>query len=123
MDRIRSMKDLENARADAMNEVSVMAQQYPFEVRVSLGSCGMAAGADETLDSIQQFIRDNQILGVQTTVIGCVGLCALEPIVQVVEADHPPVTYGRVVPAVVQRIFREHIANHVPVQEYIVENF
>lgn len=122
MDRIRSMKDLENARAEAFNEVLAKAQQYPFEIRIGLGSCGIAAGANETLDSIQQFIDENQIQGVQTTVIGCIGLCALEPIVQVVEADRSPITYGRVVPAVVQRIFREHIAKHIPVQEYIVEN-
>jgi NADP-reducing hydrogenase subunit HndB len=122
MDRICSIEDLQKARTDAMNEASVTIQQRPFEVRVSLGSCGVAADASETLDSIHQFIRDNHIQGVQTTVIGCLGLCALEPIVQVLEVNRPTITYGKVVPAVVQRIFKEHIAKHIPVQEYIVEN-
>jgi NADP-reducing hydrogenase subunit HndB len=122
MDRIRSLQDLEVARAEAVTEEATEAQQCPFEIRVSLGSCGVAAGANETLEAINRFIIDNQLQGVRTKMIGCIGLCALEPIVQVVEESHPPITYGKVLPAVVQRIFQEHIEKHLIVQEYVVEN-
>ena len=122
MDRICSLQDLEEARTNAVNEAATESQEYPFEIRVSLGSCGIAAGADETLETIQQFIRDNDWLGVRTKVIGCVGMCALEPIVQVVERNQPPVTYGKVIPAVVRRIFGEHIEKRIIVREYLVEN-
>jgi NADP-reducing hydrogenase subunit HndB len=122
MDHINSMKDLENARAAALKDETDAAQQCPIEIRISLGSCGIAAGTCETLDAICQFIHDNGLTGIRAKLIGCIGLCALEPIVQVVEAGHPPITYGRVVPAVVQRIFKEHIAKRIPVQEYVIEN-
>jgi (2Fe-2S) ferredoxin len=59
---------------------------------------------------------------VQVKQIGCIGLCALEPIVQVVELDGQPVTYGKVLPPVVKRIFNEHIEKHLIVQEHLVEN-
>lgn len=122
MDRIRSLQDLEAARTEAVNEEATGFQQRPFEIRVSLGSCGVAAGANETLEAIHQFITSNRLSGVQTKMVGCIGMCALEPIVQVVEADHPPITYGKVIPAVVQRIFHEHLEKHLIVQEYVVEN-
>jgi NADP-reducing hydrogenase subunit HndB len=122
MDRIRSLQDLEQARTEAISEEVAESQQYPIEIRVSLGSCGIAAGANETLEAIQQFINSNDWKGVQTKMIGCIGMCALEPIVQVVERNQPPVTYGKVMPAVVKRIFMEHIEKHLIVQEYVVEN-
>ena len=122
MDHIRSLQDLEQARTEALRLEAANLQHSPLELRVSLGSCGIAAGANETLEAIHEFISRNQLTGVRTKPIGCIGMCALEPIVQVVEADHPPVTYGKVLPGVVQRIFREHIEKHIPVQEYLVEN-
>jgi (2Fe-2S) ferredoxin len=122
MDRIRSMKDLEKAKAEALKQEIANAQQNQFQFRVSLGSCGIAVGAAETFDAINQFITSRKLKGVQTKKIGCIGLCALEPIVQVVEADRPQVTYGKVTPAVVQRIFQEHIEKGLIVQEYVVEN-
>lgn len=122
MDRIRSLQDLEEARTEVLNLEAASSQQCPIEIRVSLGSCGIAAGANETLEAIQQFISSNQLTGVQTKMIGCIGMCALEPIVQIVEADHPPITYGKVIPSVVQRIFHEHLEKHLIVQEYVVEN-
>lgn len=122
MDRIRSMKDLEEARTKALSLEAANAEGRQFEIRVSLGSCGIAAGANETLEAINQFITDNQMTQVQTRTIGCIGFCALEPIVQVVAVDHQPVTYGKVSPTVVQRIFHEHIEKHLIVQEYVVEN-
>jgi NADP-reducing hydrogenase subunit HndB len=122
MDRIHSLQDLEQARTEALNEEATNTRQAPFEIRVSLGSCGIAAGANETLEAVSQFIINNQLQGVQTKIIGCIGMCALEPIIQVVEVGHAPITYGKVMPAVIQRIFREHIEKHIPVQEYLVEN-
>lgn len=122
MDRIRSLQDLEDARTEAVHEETAESQGCPFEIRVSLGSCGMAAGASETWEAIQQFIDSDDWKGVHTKIIGCTGMCALEPIVQVVEKDQPTVTYGKVIPTVVRRIFSDHIEKHILLQEYVVEN-
>lgn len=121
MDRIRSLEDLEKARKEALTQETGGMEPWQFQIRVSLGSCSIAAGANETLEAINQFISANQLKGVQTKVIGCIGLCALEPIIQIVEADQV-ITYGKVLPPVVQRIFNEHIEKHLIVQEYVVEN-
>jgi NADP-reducing hydrogenase subunit HndB len=119
MERIRSIKDLEEARTEALHQEN--AGQHLFEIRISMGSCGIAAGANETLSAINQRISDDNLEEVQTKIIGCIGLCALEPIVQVVELGGQQVTYGKVDAAVVRRIFNEHIERHLIVQEYMVE--
>ena len=122
MDRIRSMEGLEKAKDEALKKERANAQNNRFQIRVSLGSCGIAVGARETFEALEQFIVQKEAGGVQLKKVGCIGLCALEPIVQIVEADRPQVTYGKVTPAVVQRIFAEHIEKGLIVQEYIVEN-
>lgn len=122
MDRIRSVKDLEKAKAEALQRERENAQKNRFQVRVSLGSCGIAVGAAETFEALKQLIVQKEASGVQLKKVGCIGLCALEPVVQVIEADRPQITYGKVTPAVVQRIFQEHIGKGLIVQEYVVEN-
>lgn len=122
MDRICSIKDLEAAKADALDRETASATECQYQIRISMGSCGIAAGANETLEAINQFIRENNLEGVQTKIIGCIGLCALEPIVQVVELGGQPVTYGKVIPAVVRRIFNEHIEKRLIVHEYVVDH-
>jgi NADP-reducing hydrogenase subunit HndB len=122
MDRIRSMEGLEKAKDEALKKERANAQNNRFQIRVSLGSCGLAVGARETFEALEQLIVQKEAGGVQLKKVGCIGLCALEPIVQIVEAERPQVTYGKVTPAVVQRIFAEHIEKGLIVQEYIVEN-
>lgn len=122
MEQIHSIEELTEAREEALNRKLISTRQHPFQIRISLGSCGIAAGADETLKAIGQFIREKDLEDVQVTQIGCIGLCALEPIVQVVEPGGQQVTYGKVSPAIVKRIFNEHIEKRIILQEYVVDN-
>lgn len=122
MKYIRSIEELGEARKEALDREMGNTQQYPIQIRISLGSCGIAAGANETLEFIEQFIQENSLEGVQVKEIGCIGLCALEPIVQVVELGGQQVIYGKVDAAVARRIFYEHIEKHVIVQEYMVDH-
>ena len=121
MDRIRSMEDLKKAKDSALKKERESAQINRFQICVSLGSCGIAVGAEETFKALNQLIVQKEAGGVQLKKVGCVGLCALEPVIQVMETDRPQVTYGKVTPAVAQRIFAEHIEKGLIVQEFVVE--
>ncbi len=121
MEYIRSIEDLTEARKEALDREMASTERYPIQIRISMGSCGIAAGANKTLESIEQFIHENNLAGVQVKQIGCIGLCALEPIVQIVGLSGQQVTYGKVDAAVARRIFHEHIEKHVIVQEYMVD--
>jgi len=121
MDRIRSLKDLEKTKAEALQQERENIQKNRFRVRISLGSCGIAVGAAETFEALKQLAAQKDVGGVQIQKAGCIGLCALEPIVQILEADRPQVMYGKVTPAVARRIFQEHIEKGMILQEYLVE--
>lgn len=126
MTLIRSLEDLAQARADALDRQRANAITQPFHVSVGMASCSIAAGAADTLQAINNWIASNSLPDVnesqiRVSITGCIGLCALEPIVQVEIRGQPLVTYGKVTPSIAQRILREHIGKGLVVQEYVVE--
>lgn len=127
MTLIRSMQDLAQARADALERQRATAQAKRYHLRVGMASCSIAAGAADTLAAINHTLDSESLAGVSSaqvhvSITGCIGLCALEPIVQVEITGQPVVTYGKVTPVVAQRILRDHIGKGLVVQEYVVEN-
>ncbi|MGI6488037.1 MAG: NADH-quinone oxidoreductase subunit NuoF [Syntrophomonadaceae bacterium] len=90
-----------------------------MRIRVGLGSCGMAAGALEVYEAASQEAANRGLeLEVQQT--GCIGMCYLEPLLDVLMDDGQVYTYGLVTPEMVQRIFNEHIEGGRPVEEHLV---
>ncbi|MEW5867646.1 MAG: (2Fe-2S) ferredoxin domain-containing protein [Chloroflexota bacterium] len=119
---IRSLEDLAQARVDALARQQAKAQESKFHIKVSMASCGIAAGAGETLQAFVRQIEEKNLQGISVTKIGCIGMCALEPIVQVQAPGQPRVTYGKVTPAVARRILMEHFLEGEIVQEYMIES-
>ena len=124
---IQSMVDLDQARVKALERQRSDAKIHRVHIRIGMASCSIAAGARDTFHAVEYLIANENLPGVSADEIrisstGCVGLCALEPIVQVQIADQPLVTYGKVTPEVAQRILQEHIGKGLVVQENVVEN-
>lgn len=79
-----------------------------LEIRVGLGSCGVASGAESVRDVIEQVAKEAGANGVVKTV-GCNGMCHREPLVEVVEPDGATALYSNVTVASAQQIARRHI--------------
>jgi NADP-reducing hydrogenase subunit HndB len=82
-----------------------------------MGTCGIAAGARDTMKVILETIEKDSLTGVIVTQTGCIGLCEKEPIVQVVVGDQPKVTYGKVGTDAARRIMKEHVQGGKVVEE------
>ncbi len=78
-----------------------------IEMRIGLGSCGIASGARQVQSVLQEAVVS---LGadVQVKSVGCSGLCHAEPLVEVI-ANGRRTLYGNVAPADVRKIARQHI--------------
>jgi NADP-reducing hydrogenase subunit HndB len=123
MTLIRSIEDLAQAEAEARERQNSSAMNIRFHIRVGFGSCGIAAGADDTFEAFKRSITKEHLAEVRISKLGCNGWCSLEPIVQVQEVNRPQVTYGKVTPEVAQRIIQRHIKKGLVVREYVIENF
>jgi NADH-quinone oxidoreductase subunit F len=85
-----------------------------IEIRVGLGSCGIASGGEPVRDAIEQAVRK---FGGQAVVkaVGCNGMCYREPLVEVIAADRR-FTYGNVTVEMAQQIAHKHLRRRVPTQ-------
>ncbi len=122
MPTIRSLEDLQQFRAGIIETRRRDAARGQVQIIVGLGSCGIAAGALETLQAVRQQIDAQQRAEVLVTPTGCIGLCAHEPIVEVIIGEGPRVTYGHVTPAVAELIIQEHILGGRVVVESVIES-
>lgn len=84
------------------------------EIKVGLGSCGIAAGADKVYDFLREKIKANN-LDVKLIKTGCVGLCYCEAIIDVISDDYKTYVYAYVTPEKAEKIFNEHIIQDKPV--------
>lgn len=122
MKKIKSLEDLHRFREEVIAERQRKSSAGEVQVIVNLGACGIAAGALETLEALRQQVKAAGLKNVTITQSGCIGLCAHEPIVEVMIGDSPGVTYGRVTPEVARRIVQEDILDHRIVEEFVIES-
>ena len=66
-----------------------------MRIVVGKGSCGIAAGANKVSDSANEYIKEKG-LNIEVGVTGCIGMCYLEPIVDVFADDGTKTTYVEV---------------------------
>lgn len=89
-------------------------------IAVGMNSCGIAAGAKETFNALQRFLKEKNI-NIPLKVTGCVGMCYREPLVDIIYED-TIITYGNLTQEKVEKMVDSHILNNVPIQEWIVKS-
>ena len=105
-----SLEELRKLRSNVKSDLTRRdTDGKSIQIIVGMGTCGIAAGAKETLDAFikildEKKLADNAIIR-QT---GCMGMCANEPTVEVIVPDMPKVIYGNVKADAVQSIVNEH---------------
>ncbi|GAP22926.1 NADH dehydrogenase [Leptolinea tardivitalis] len=121
MTTIKSLEDLKKIREEALEKRKVKASEGKAQVSVAMGTCGIAAGARETMKAILDVIEKDNISGIIVTQTGCIGLCEKEPIVQVTVGTEPKVVYGKVTPELARRIMKEHIGKGNIIKENVIQ--
>ena len=120
MPAIKSLEDLKRIREEALEKRKVKTESGVAQVTVAMGTCGIAAGARDTMKAILNYIETNNVSGVVVTQTGCIGMCEREPIVQVTIGEQPKVTYGKVTPDIAERIMKEHVQAGKTVTDFVV---
>jgi (2Fe-2S) ferredoxin len=122
MKTFTSLDELNRFREEIIEKRRQDAERGHIEIFVSLGTCGIAAGALGALAAVKEQVQAQGLKDVSISETGCLGLCRHEPIVEVVVGESPRVTYGGVTPEVARRIVREHVAEGRVVSEFVIES-
>ena len=64
-------------------------------IYIGAGTCGLGAGAGKTLENVKQYLS-NKAIDAEIIEVGCIGLCAAEPIVDIQLPGHNRVSFSSV---------------------------
>ncbi len=79
-----------------------------IEIRIGLGSCGVASGGEPVRAALEEAAREAGVEGI-VKAVGCNGMCHREPMVEVVETGGRVTRYGNVTAETARRIVRRHV--------------
>ncbi|MBQ4076007.1 MAG: (2Fe-2S) ferredoxin domain-containing protein [Clostridia bacterium] len=119
---MKSLAELEAIRQKTLSRINLRKEDESEAVRVVVGmaTCGIAAGARPVMLGFMDEISKRGLNHVTVSQTGCIGMCRLEPMVDVYLPGQEKVTYVHVTPEKVSRIVAEHIVNGRPVEEYTI---
>jgi len=118
MSKLASFQELTRARESA--KASIRARQNTGTViRVGMGTCGIAAGAREICQALEEELARH---GIEAYIgpVGCIGMCAREPLIEIQQAGRARILYGNLTPDMIPRIVAEHLIRGEPVKEWVI---
>ena len=121
---MKSLEELAAIREKMQDKVQLRQEagtEGTVRIVVGMATCGIAAGARPVLTSIVEEVEKRKLGGkVVVTQTGCIGVCRLEPIIEVFKPGEEKVTYIKMNPEKAKRIIAEHIVNNQVVTEYAI---
>ena len=118
---MKSLAELSAIR-DKMKQNATMREDAEDAIKIVVGmaTCGIAAGARTVLNAFTAELAKKNLEHVTVAQTGCIGMCKLEPIVDVFLPEQDKVTYVLVTPDKVAKIVSSHIVEGSPVLEYTI---
>ena len=103
------IEDLKKIKERVQGETALRAGERRVKVTVHMGTCGIAAGARELMDTLMGEIEEAGVTDVVVTTSGCMGLCSREPDVTVEVLGQNPIIYEFMNPNKMRQVFKRHI--------------
>jgi NADP-reducing hydrogenase subunit HndB len=118
--------DLEKLRGQKCREISSRGTETKTETKnaqiiVAMGTCGIAAGAKETLSAFVDELAKGEVENVTIRQTGCMGLCHSEPTVEIAADGMPSIIYGKVDAETARKIVQQHIGRSLLLNDRILD--
>ncbi len=122
---MKSLAELKAIKEKMQNNVQLRGvedENSVIRVVVGMATCGIAAGARPVLNKFIDEVQTRGLKNVVVTQTGCIGVCRLEPIVEVIAPTGEKTTYVKMTEDKVAKIVHEHLVNNNIVAEYTIAN-
>lgn len=103
------IEDLKKIKERVQGETALRAGERRVKVTVHMGTCGIAAGAREVMDTLMSEIEEAGVNDVVVTTSGCMGLCSREPEITVEILGQNPILYEFMNSNKMRQVFKRHI--------------
>ncbi len=117
---MKSLEELKALRKKSYEKMYMIGVTNGVRVQVGCGTCGIAAGAKPVYDAFVNEIKNNNLTNVEITKVGCMGECAFEPIVEIIESNGSKTIYCLVTDRIALEIVEEHIMKGNRIDKYLL---
>jgi len=117
---MKSLAELKAIREKALEEMTPRAEQNGFRIVVGMATCGIAAGARPVMNTFVEELNKRGIKNAIISMTGCIGMCRLEPIVEIIDKEGNKVTYVKMTSEKAVKVVTDHIVNGKVVAEYTI---
>ena len=106
-----TIEDLKKIREEARKATTLREGDATVKVTVHMGTCGIAAGAREVMDTLMEEMAQTDRQDIRVMNSGCMGMCSSEPNVTVEIKGQDPIIYQHVDRNKMRQIFKRHVLN------------
>ena len=118
---MKSLAELQAIKEKMRDKVILREGVNSVRVVVGMATCGIAAGARPVLNALVEGVNKEGLTEkVTVSQTGCIGICQLEPIVEVFEPGKEKITYVKMTPEKAARVIEKHLKNGNVVNEYTI---
>lgn len=118
---MKSVRQLEAIRKKMKEQMDLRySDTEDIRVVVGMATCGIAAGARPVMTAFLEEVQKRGLNNVTVTQTGCIGVCRLEPIVEVFVPGEEKVTYVKMKPEMVAAVVEQHLVNRNVVTDYTI---
>ncbi|HCI28633.1 MAG TPA: (2Fe-2S) ferredoxin domain-containing protein [Fervidobacterium sp.] len=121
MSKVKSLEELMKIKEEALQNIKMRESGKRGKIVVAMGTCGIAAGAKDTLKAVVEYLNDLKVDDISVVQSGCMGLCEVEPTIEVAIEGQEPIVYGHVTPENARRIIQSHVLEGKIVSDLIVK--
>ena len=118
---MKNLSELEAIKNKTLDNMNILQDRKDgIRIVVGMATCGIAAGARPVLDALNEETAKRELKAVTVLQTGCIGMCRLEPIIDVYMPGMEKVTYVNMTPEKAVRVVAEHVADNRPVMEFTI---
>lgn len=114
---IKNLKDLENIKSENEKKIN---KKENIRINIGMATCGIAAGADSLYYSLKRDVDKMDLKNICVKKVGCIGMCQLEPIVEIFDAKFKRTTYVKMTPHKMKRVLLNHIVKGEILKEFTI---
>lgn len=116
---MKSLAELQKLREESKKKIEMRDGLGDYRIVVGMATCGIAAGARPVLNTLIEEVSKHNYSCVVTQT-GCIGMCTLEPIVEIFDKENIKTTYVLVDSKKAVEILEEHVGKGKIKSEYTV---
>lgn len=113
-----TIEELNKIKIENYKYVNQNKDRKTTRIVVGMATCGISAGAYPVYEAI---IDEVNKLGIKDVIVcktGCIGVCRLEPIVEVIKPGEEKITYVKMTPHKGRRVVASHVLADKPIEDY-----